>query len=59
MIQSKQTLHFKPIPIEGSWMVGLTDLEKKNSIFNKKIVNSIFINILMKKLVVFHTQSQR
>ena len=35
MIQSEQTSHFKPpIPIEGSWMIGLTDLEVYNSIFN-------------------------
>ena len=26
--QSKQTFHFKPpIPIEGYWMIGLTDLQ--------------------------------
>ena len=32
---SKETFHFKPpIPIEGSWMIGLTDLEAYNSIFN-------------------------
>ena len=35
MIQSKQTFHFKtPIPSEESWMIGLTDLEVYNSIFN-------------------------
>ena len=35
MTQSKQTFHFKPpIPIEGSWKIGLTDLEVYNSIFN-------------------------
>ena len=35
MIQSKQTFYFKPlIPIEGSWMIGLTDLEVYNSIFS-------------------------
>ena len=34
MIQSKQTFLFKPpIPIEGSWMIGLTDLEVYNSIY--------------------------
>ena len=34
MIQSKETFHFKPpIPIEGSWMIGLTDLEIHNSNF--------------------------
>ena len=35
IIQSKQTFHFKqPIPIDGSWMLGLTSLEVYNSIFN-------------------------
>ena len=35
MNKSKETFHFKPpIPIEGSWMIGLTDLEVYNSIFN-------------------------
>ena len=35
MIGSKQTFHFKPpIPIKGDWMIGLTDLEVYNSIFN-------------------------
>ena len=35
MIKPKQTFHFKPpISIEGSWMIGLTDLEVYNSIFN-------------------------
>ena len=35
MNKSKETVHFKPpIPIEGSWMIGLTDLEVYNSIFN-------------------------
>ena len=43
MIQSKETFHFKPpIPIEGSWMIGLTDLEVYNSVHkiteqNKKL----------------------
>ena len=33
-IQSKQTFHFKPpIPIEGSWMIGVIDLELYNFIF--------------------------
>ena len=41
MIQSKQTFHFKPpIPIEGSWMIGLTDLEVYNSIFNRTEQNN-------------------
>ena len=35
MNKSKETFHFKPpISIEGSWMIGLTDLEVYNSIFN-------------------------
>ena len=41
MIQSTQTFHFKPpIPIEGSWMTGSTDLEVYNSIFNVTEQNS-------------------
>ena len=43
MIQSKQMFHFKPpIPIEGSWMIGLTDLEVYNSIFNITTENNKF-----------------
>ena len=35
MTRPKESFHFKPpISIEGSWMVGLTDLEVYNSIFN-------------------------
>ena len=35
MDKSKQTFHFNPpIPIEGSWMIGLTSLELHNSIFD-------------------------
>ena len=35
LILSKQTFHSKlPIPIEGSWMIGLTGLEVDNSLFN-------------------------
>ena len=35
MNRSKETFHFKPpISIDGEWMVGLTDLEVYNSIFN-------------------------
>ena len=34
MIQSKKPFHFEsPIPIEGSWMIGLTVLEVYNSFF--------------------------
>ena len=43
MIQSKQTFHFKPpIPIEESWMIGLTALEVYNSIFNITEENNKF-----------------
>ena len=35
LILSKQTFQCKlPIPIEGSWMIGLTGLEVDNSLFN-------------------------
>ena len=35
LIKPRKTFHFKPpIPIEGSWTIGLTDLEVYNSIFN-------------------------
>ena len=35
MIKPRETFHFNPpIPIEGSWMIGVTSLEVYNSIFN-------------------------
>ena len=35
MIKPRETFHFKPpIQINGEWMIGLTDLEVYNSIFN-------------------------
>ena len=35
MTKQKETFHFKPpFSIEGSWMIGLTDLEVYNSIFS-------------------------
>ena len=35
MIKPRQTFHFNPtIQINGNWMIGLTDLEVYNSIFN-------------------------
>ena len=35
MTKPRETFHFKPpIPIEGSWIIDLTDLEVYNSIFN-------------------------
>ena len=38
-----ETFHFKPpIPIEGSWMIGLTDLEVYNSFFNITEENNKF-----------------
>ena len=43
MIKPKETFHFKPpISIEGSWMIGLTDLEVYNSIFNITETNNKF-----------------
>ena len=43
MAKPKETFHFKPpIPIEGSWMIGLTDLEVYNSIFNITEENNKF-----------------
>ena len=35
MIKPRETFHFEPpIPVKGDWMIGLTDLEVYNSIFN-------------------------
>ena len=43
MNKSKETFHFKPpISIEGSWVIGLTDLEIYNSIFNITEENNKF-----------------
>ena len=43
MIKSKQTFHFKPpIQVKGDWMIGLTDLEVYNSIFNITKENNKF-----------------
>ena len=43
MIKSKETFHFKPpISIQGDWMIGLTDLEVHNSIFNITEENNKF-----------------
>ena len=51
LTKSRETLSFKPpIPIEGSWMVGLTCLKCYNSVFNtihKKKTNSNFKQILL------------
>ena len=43
MTKPKETFHFKPpIQIKGDWMIGLTDLEVYNSIFNITLENSRF-----------------
>ena len=43
MIKPKQTFHFNsPIQIKGDWMIGLTDLEVYNSIFNITEENNNF-----------------
>ena len=43
MTKPKETFHFKPpISKEGSWMIGLTDLDVYNSIFNITEENNKF-----------------
>ena len=43
MNESRESFHFKPpIQIKGNWMIGLTDLEVYNSIFNIKEENNKF-----------------
>ena len=43
MIKPRETFHFKPpVSIEGKWMLGLTDLEVYNSIFNITEENNKF-----------------
>ena len=43
MLKSKETFHFKPpIHVKGDWMIGLTDLEVYNSIFNITEENNKF-----------------
>ena len=43
MNKSRQTFHFRPsIQIQGSWMIGLVDLEVYNSIFNTTEENNKF-----------------
>ena len=43
MTKPRETFHFKPpIQIEGDWMIGLTDLEVYNSIFNITEENNKF-----------------
>ena len=43
MIKPRETFHFRPpIQIKGDWMIGLTDLEVYNSIFNITEENNKF-----------------
>ena len=43
MIKPRETFHFKPpIQMKGDWMIGLTDLEVYNSIFNITEENNKF-----------------
>ena len=43
MVKPRQTFHFSPpIQINGNWMIGLTDLEVYNSIFNITKENNKF-----------------
>ena len=43
MTKPKETFHFKPpFSVEGDWMVGLTDLEVYNSVFNITEENNKF-----------------
>ena len=43
MIKPRETFHFKPpIQVKGDWMLGLTDLEVYNSIFNITEENNKF-----------------
>ena len=43
MNKSRETFHFKPpIQVKGDWMIGLTDLEVYNSIFNITEENNKF-----------------
>ena len=43
MIKPREAFRFNPpIQIEGDWMIGLTDLEVYNSIFNRNTRNNKF-----------------
>ena len=43
MIKSREIFHFKaPIQVKGDWMIGLTDLEVYNSVFNITEENNKF-----------------
>ena len=62
MTKQEELFHFNPpIEVKDDWMIGLKFLQVYNSVFNltKKTTNSNFINFLMKRVVVFHTQRQR
>ena len=64
MIKPRESFHFKPpIQIKGDWMIGLTDLEVYNSIFNITEENNKFelykfpdekSGVQMKNLVMLH-----
>ena len=57
MVKPRETFHFKPpIQIKSDWMIGLTDLEVYNSIFNITEENNKFelYKFQIKKLVVLH-----
>ena len=43
MVKPRETFHFKPpIQVKGDWMIGLTDLEVYNSVFNITEKNNKF-----------------
>ena len=43
MVKPRETFHFKPpIQIQGDWMIGLTNLEVYNSVFNITEENNKF-----------------
>ena len=58
MIRLKETFHFNaPVEVEEDWMIGLTNLQVHNSIFNITKENNKFQllkKIQMEKLLVFH-----
>ena len=58
MTRPKETFPFKPpISTEGSWLIGLTDLEVYKSFFNITEENNKFkpYKFPDEKVVVFHT----
>ena len=59
MIKPREIFHFKPpISIDGSWMIGLTELEVYNSIFDIREENNKFklFKFPDEKMVVSHTK---